>query len=94
MTHEIIHSRFRNAVTAALAKFEETAKLDHAGLKGRFREIFAKDLLLPILSADFLAGSGLVVDSIGGTSRETDVAIFDRFHIPISSIRKAKATFQ
>jgi hypothetical protein len=82
MAHDLIQSRFRNAVTAALSKFEETAKLDHAGLKGRIREIFVKDLLRPILSADFVAGSGLVVDSIGGTSREADVVIFDRFHVP------------
>jgi hypothetical protein len=56
--------------------------MDHAGLKGRFREIFVADLLQPVLSSDFLAGSGLVIDSHGGTSSEVDVVVFDKFHVP------------
>jgi len=29
-----------------------------------------------------MAGAGLVVDHTGGTSQETDVVIFDKFHVP------------
>jgi hypothetical protein len=82
MAHEQIHDRFRNAVVSALAKVNETATLDHAGLKGRFREVFAADLLKLVTSSDHIVGSGLVVDHTGGTSPEADVVIFDRFHIP------------
>jgi hypothetical protein len=82
VAHDQILKGFRNSVTAALAKFRETAEMGHAGLKGRFREIFVKDLLRPVLSNEFLAGSGVVVDHTGLTSREADVIIFDKFHIP------------
>jgi hypothetical protein len=82
VAHEQILKGFRNSVIAALAKFRETAEMDHAGLKGRFRELFVKDLLRPVLSNEFLAGSGVVVDYTGRTSREADVVIFDKFHIP------------
>src|SRR5438552_3457995 len=60
----------------------ETARLDHAGLKGHFREIFIADVLRQIMSSDFIAGTGLVVDHVGGTSPEADVIIFDKFHVP------------
>jgi hypothetical protein len=82
MAHPQIQDRFRNSVTSALAKFKETAGLGHAGLKGRFREIFAGDLLEQVLSKDFVAGSGVVVDHTGGTSPEADIVVFDKFHIP------------
>jgi hypothetical protein len=89
MAHEQIRTRFRNAVAAALAKFQETADLDHSGLKGRFREIFVSDLLQQIFSSDFFAGSGIVFDHQGRTSRQADVVIFDKFHIP-AILYKAK----
>lgn len=82
MTHPIVQARFRNSVSNAFKKFEETSKLEHAGLKGRFREIFFTDIIRPVLSNEFIAGSGLVIDHLGGTSREADVVIFDKFHIP------------
>lgn len=67
--------------------------MDHAGLKGRFREIFFNDLLRPILSSDFIAGSGLVVDSRGGTSPEADVVIFDKFHVPAVLYKENEGLF-
>jgi len=82
VTHPQIQDRFRNAVTAAIAKFHETSGMKHAGLKGRFREIFVGEMIKPILSADLIAGSGVVADANGGTSPEADVVIFDKFHIP------------
>ena len=82
MPHPQVRERFRNDVVAAIAKFRETASMAHPGLKGRFREIFIRDLLKPILASDFIAGSGVMVDSAGGTSPEADVLIFDKFHVP------------
>jgi hypothetical protein len=82
MAHPQVQDRFRNSVINALAKFQETAAMNHAGLKGRFREIFASDLLDQVLSKDYVAGSGVVVDHTGGSSPEADVVVFDRFHIP------------
>ncbi|MHB0785345.1 DUF6602 domain-containing protein [Bradyrhizobium sp. 5.13L] len=82
MTHPQVQERFRNEVAAAVAKFKETAAMSHAGVKGKFREIFVSDLLSRILSSDFIAGSGVVVDAAGGTSQEADVIIFDKFHVP------------
>ena len=93
MAHPHIQDRFRNVVAAAVAKFKETAAMNHAGLKGRFREIFVADMLKPILNSDFLAGSGLVVDSRGNTSPEADVVIFDKFHVPAVLYKNSDGLF-
>jgi hypothetical protein len=93
MTHPQVRDRFRNAVASAAAKFRETAAMNHAGLKGRFREIFVSDMIRPILGSDFVAGTGLVVDSAGGTSPEADVIIFDKFHIPAVLYRESEGLF-
>ena len=93
MTHPQIQARFRNAVATAVAKFRETAEMNHAGLKGRFREIFVADMLRPILGADLIAGSGVVVDFSGNTSPEADVVIFDKFHIPAVLYKENEGVF-
>lgn len=54
----------------------------HSGLKGRAREIFARDLLTPFLSPNIGACTGIVVDSSGGTSNQIDIIIYDKTLIP------------
>jgi hypothetical protein len=50
MAHPQVHERFRNSVKNGLAKVHETTGLDHAGLRGRFREIVAGDCSVRILA--------------------------------------------
>jgi hypothetical protein len=47
MAYLQVHERFRNSVKNGLEKVQEKAGLDHAGLKVRFREVVAGDLLGP-----------------------------------------------
>ncbi|MGY4478652.1 DUF6602 domain-containing protein [Bradyrhizobium sp. USDA 3364] len=82
MAHDQIRERFRNAVVSAIAKVGETVAIDHAGLKGRFREAFVGDLLKLVTNKEYIIGSGLAVDHTGKNSPEADVIIFDPFHVP------------
>jgi hypothetical protein len=57
-------------------------QLDHRGLRGRAREIFVADLLTPLLYPTMGVCTGVVVDSEGNQSRQTDVIVFDRRIVP------------
>jgi hypothetical protein len=66
----------------ALARSKAASELAHPGLRGRAREIFARDLLTPFLSPNVGACTGIVVDSGGGSSRQIDIIIYDKTLIP------------
>lgn len=66
----------------ALTRSDAAAELPHAGLRGRVREIFARDLLTPFLSPNIGTCTGVVVDSEGGNSRQIDVIVYDKTLIP------------
>ena len=66
----------------ALSRSKAASELMHSGLRGRAREIFAKDLLTPFLSPNVGACTGIVVDSNGGSSHQIDIIIYDKTLIP------------
>ncbi|MBI4559216.1 MAG: hypothetical protein HY706_16650 [Candidatus Hydrogenedentes bacterium] len=66
----------------ALSRSESASELAHPGLRGRAREIFARDLLTPFLSPNIGVCTGIVVDSRGGSSRQIDIIIYDKTLIP------------
>jgi len=66
----------------ALSRSKAASELMHSGLRGRAREIFAKDLLTPFLSPNVGACTGIVVDSSGGSSHQIDIIIYDKTLIP------------
>jgi hypothetical protein len=74
--------RAQALVDFAMSLSDAAQELGHAGVRGRAREVFAKDLLTPFLSPNVATCSGLVVDSEGGHSRQVDVIVYDRALIP------------
>jgi Domain of unknown function (DUF6602) len=75
-------------------EFDDAAQAGTPGLIGYAREHPARkkfELLLPHASA---IGSGLVIDSFGGASRQQDIVIHERLHCPIFSINETpEATY-
>lgn len=74
--------RAQALVNYALSLSDSVRDLEHAGLRGRAREVFAKDLFAPFLSPDIGICTGLAVDSEGKASRQIDVIVYDRTLIP------------
>lgn len=74
--------RAQALVDFALSLSDSAKDLEHAGLRGRAREVFAKDLFAPFLSPDIGICTGLAVDSEGNASRQIDIIVYDRTLIP------------
>jgi hypothetical protein len=66
------------AAERALAAAKHVDVIEHAGLKGRARELFVSELLPPVLSPTMSVCTGLIIDAHGGQSQQTDVIVFDR----------------
>lgn len=66
----------------ALDRSNAAPELSHPGLRGRAREIFARDLLTPFLSPNVGTCTGIVVDSESGSSHQVDVIVYDKTLIP------------
>lgn len=85
--------------TQGLAKrlvfeFSEAAQAPTPGLKGAAREHPARKQLERLLPSIVAVGSGIVIDSFGGQSRQQDIVIFERNLCPIYSINDTpEATF-
>ena len=74
----MVEANIRRALDVAAV----AGQLDHRGLLGRAREIFVAELLTPLLYPTMGACTGVIVDSEGTQSRQTDVIVFDRRIVP------------
>jgi hypothetical protein len=63
-------------------KADSISNLEHDYLRGRLREIFISDILKMYLTSVFDVGTGIVVNSNGDQSKETDVIIYDTRILP------------
>ena len=82
MPAKIIRDEFISLIETALRRYQSSTNLDHAALRGRVREIFAENLLRPVLYPGIDIGSGKIVDSAGNLSAETDIVIYSRSTLP------------
>ena len=82
MANEIIKSEFLNKVRSAVTSARNVSEIDHAGVRGRAREIFVKSMLEPILPPYVEFGSGKITDSQGNLSSGVDVVIYSRSTLP------------
>lgn len=62
--------------------YELSGGVEHDGEKGAFREFFLTQLIQPLIPQHFGVGSGVVEDSKGMQSRQTDIIIYDRRLLP------------
>lgn len=82
MPARLIRDRFISLIKKALHDYRSSENLDHAGLRGRVREIFAESLLHPILLPGSDIGTGKITDSHGNLSAETDLVIYSHNTLP------------
>ncbi len=82
MPNQIIRDEFINIIKSALTRAKNVSQIDHAGLRGKAREIFAADMLRPILPPYVELGTGKITDSNGVVSAETDVIVYSRQTLP------------
>lgn len=68
---------FSTRVGRALHFAETVGDLEHAGLKGLFREALVEEVLLPLLPTPYKVGTGVVIDHTGEQSNQADVIIWD-----------------
>lgn len=66
--------------------FEDASQAGTPGLIGSAREHPARQRLELLLPAASALGSGIVIDSYGGASRQQDLVIFERANCPVYTI--------
>src|SRR5690606_11696638 len=66
--------------------FSEASVAGHPGLIGSARETPARVQLERVLPGNFGVGSGIVIDSFGGRSKQQDIVIYEKHLCPVFSI--------
>ena len=66
--------------------FAEAAGAGHPGLIGAARETPARLQLERVLPGNIGIGSGIVIDSFGGQSKQQDIVVFEKHLCPVFSI--------
>lgn len=82
MPNEIFRHRLQTAIQNAQKAYTDASLVDHAGLRGRVREILAEQLLTLVLPSPFEIGTGKIVDSYGAQSAETDIIVYSKSILP------------
>lgn len=81
-----MNSLYHGIVVSRIKKALEDSKIagnyDNQVLKGRAREIFISDLLIPFLNKDFGICTGIIIDSSGNHSKQIDIIIFASNIVP------------
>ena len=75
-----------------IASFTAAGNATSAGLVGSAREVPTRRRLQNLLPAGIAIGSGCVIDSYGGTSRQMDVVLYEKQLCPVYSINDDPAT--
>lgn len=74
--------------------FDEAAVVGHPGLIGSARETPARVQLERVLPGNIGVGSGIVIDSYGGVSKQQDIILFEKHICPVFSINNTpEATY-
>ncbi len=68
-------------------------QIDHAGERGRQRELVLRCLLEKYLPKKYSLGTGQVIDIRGNISRQCDIVIFDAFNCPLLLIEDGYQLF-
>ena len=76
MPNPFIKQTLVSNVARAIAEHKVASDLKHRGLRGLAREVAIRELFLPILPPRFSVGTGVIGDSFGNQSRQSDVVIY------------------
>ncbi len=75
-----------------IASFAGAGLATSAGLVGSAREVPTRKRLQTLLPKGIAVGSGCVIDSYGGTSRQMDIVLYEKHLCPVYSINDDPAT--
>jgi hypothetical protein len=78
MTNPLVTQIVGARVRAALAAAKALTGVEHPLVKGRLRELVVDQLLRPVLPPSFGLGTGVIVDTRGGTAGEIDIVVYNR----------------
>ena len=82
MPHKLFRDRVITMINTAINDARDAADMDHAGLRGRIREIALNTLLQPLLPGGFSVGTGKIIDHTGAMSPEIDLVIYSKDVLP------------
>ncbi len=82
--NDYILSRLRSDATHAIALAEHERRLQHSGLKGRFRELLIDNILTPWLPPYVSCGTGMIIAAENKLRESTqdDIIIYDKSLAP------------
>lgn len=78
----MLKSLIKAATNNLMEFYSITSDISHSGEKGGFREYFVNQLIRPFIPEHFGISSGIVIDSRGKQSSQSDVIIFDKRLMP------------
>lgn len=82
MTHPLYQKRIENDIKLLVSTSDEVEFIKHKGLRGAFRESSLGQVIRRYLPFGWDLGSGEVVDSLGNSSSEVDLLIYNKSAIP------------
>jgi hypothetical protein len=84
---------FNQRVEDMFKLYAETGPVSHSGEKGAFRELLLRNVIASVLPPHFGLGTGLIVDSDGKQSRQTDIIIYDKRVLPPVAFQEGRGLF-
>ncbi|WP_345798186.1 DUF6602 domain-containing protein [Castellaniella sp. MT123] len=78
----IISEKFNSKINALKSAFEENKEIEHQGIKGGLNEIELSSLIKDIIPKKYRITKGIIENSNGEQSNETDVLIYDDEILP------------
>jgi hypothetical protein len=82
MPNNIYRDRIINKIDYAVKEAKNAARVHHAGLIGRIRELSISSVFQPMLPSGFEIGTGKICDRDGQLSPETDLIIYSKSILP------------
>jgi hypothetical protein len=82
MTINLIQKHSSAMARALIERINALSDLKHKPSKGELRELLISNLLTSFLTSQFSIGSGIVINSEGQQSNQTDIIIYDNRILP------------
>jgi hypothetical protein len=94
---DYILNRLRSDAAHIINLAEHESKLQHSGLKGRFRELLIDNILTPWLPPYISCGTGMIIAAENKLRQSTqdDIIIYDQSLVPpiLASVRAPEGVF-
>lgn len=99
----VVRQYYTALIKSALRKSDALSNIEHNLIKGILRECIVSDILKEILPSQFGIGSGIIVNSNGDQSKQTDIIIYDnrilapfiqKYNLGLYPIESAIATIE